>query len=82
MKKNFNAIAGILFGAAALQFLCSIMSCVEVGRGRRVQKQREEEERVKAAQAQAAAHPQGAYAPPAAYQPGVAAPQYAADHRY
>lgn len=76
---HFGAIAGILFGAAALQFISSVMACVEIRRGRAAQKQKEAEE---AHKAQAAAHPAAAYAPPTATYPGQGQAAQAADHRF
>ena len=82
VKKNFGAIAGILFAAAALQVITSIMVCVTIRRGRAAQQKREAEE--KAAHVhQGQPVPQGAYAPPAAMPPSqYNQPHVAQDHRF
>jgi len=84
VSKHFTPIAGILFGAAALQFINSCIACTVMRRGRIAQKKAEEEERKKQGAGQ---HPVAAgYVAPAAHA-GVASnpynqPTVAQDHRY
>jgi hypothetical protein len=84
VKHNFGAIAGILFGAAAFQFITTLMSCVVIRRGRAEQARKEAEEKHKAAQGQPG-QPGAAYMPPPAAQVAhnpYNQPTVAQDHRF
>ncbi len=82
VKKHFGAIAGILFGAAALQILTCCISCHVIRKGRAEQKKEE----AAAAPASKQAVQTVYYAPPVVSQPMAnpynSQPQVAADHRF